>query len=219
MILVGLRAGFNRADDRGLERRIAFLEVHRDLRIADVLAHRPHEGPADKAGEDGDRKYAEGDNRAAREAEGLEPAGGEQQREQRARDHDHGAARREFQAPAIAHSSNDVDELQALIHAFLRKGQSNREKGVGSLFPGPLREKDSRPLFPKTGHKNFSLRERWFAIIVSAASSASPASSRYHHRLWRRSDSSRVISCGASGACACACVARPLTLAISSLGS
>ena len=33
-------------------------------------------------------------------------------------------------------------------------------------------------------------------MTVSAASSSRPASSRYHHRLWRRSDSSRVISCG-----------------------
>ena len=118
---------FDRADNRRFKARVAFFQIHRDLRVADLLANRTHERPTHEPEENGNREDAEGDDGAGREPERFEPARGEQQREQRAGDHDDGAARREFQAPAIPHAANDVNELQALVHAFLRNGQSSRD--------------------------------------------------------------------------------------------
>ena len=39
----GVRRRFDGADQRGFERRIAFLEIHRHLRVGDAAAERPHE--------------------------------------------------------------------------------------------------------------------------------------------------------------------------------
>ena len=42
----GVRRRFDRADQRGFERRIAFLEIHRHLRVGDAAAERPDQAVA-----------------------------------------------------------------------------------------------------------------------------------------------------------------------------
>ena len=120
------RAGFDRADNRGFERRESrSSECIATCVSADLLANRAHERPTHEAEEDGNRENAEGDDSAGREAEAIRgPPAEEQQREQRAGDHDDWRrAPRVLSAPAIPYAANDVNELQALVHAFLRKGQ------------------------------------------------------------------------------------------------
>ena len=53
---------FDRAQDGGLERRVAFLEVQRHLRVGDAAAQRPDEGEVDQAGEDEQGDDAERDD-------------------------------------------------------------------------------------------------------------------------------------------------------------
>ena len=60
------------ADDGGFERRIAFLEVHRHLRVGHAAAERPDESVHEQRDEDGDRDDAKRDNRGRAEAERLE---------------------------------------------------------------------------------------------------------------------------------------------------
>ena len=55
---------------------------------------------------------------ARREAQRLEARRGEHQGQQRAGDHDHRAAQRQFQAPAVPNAANDGDELLTTDHAY-----------------------------------------------------------------------------------------------------
>jgi hypothetical protein len=114
--IVCVGGGFDRADDRGFEGRVAFLEVHRDLRVADAASQGEHERPREEHKEDGERDDPERDDRGRGESERFESGRRREQREQRARyDHD-GAPRREPHAPAIPHAPDDVDELHAMVH-------------------------------------------------------------------------------------------------------
>jgi hypothetical protein len=114
---LGRGGRFHRADDRGLELRIRFLEVHRHLRVGHAPPHRSHERDVEQAGKHEEGDDAEGDDRRDAELERFEPRGKQQQREDRAGDDHHDAAQREPLPPSVAHASNDVDELAASIHA------------------------------------------------------------------------------------------------------
>ena len=97
--------GLDRADDRGLERRIALLEIHRHLRVGHAPPQRPHQAVEEQADEHGDHDDAERDDRWRAEAEatrGPRPRGAAPACVP-AND-DHGAPQGEPQAPAIAHS-------------------------------------------------------------------------------------------------------------------
>ena len=48
---VGEAAGLDRADDLGLQRRLVLLEIERDLFVGHAPEQRPHDEPADQAGE------------------------------------------------------------------------------------------------------------------------------------------------------------------------
>jgi hypothetical protein len=104
------------ADEGRFERGIALLEIHRHLCIAHAAAQRPDQAVAQQADEHRDGDDAEGDDRSGAEPEGLEPGGGEQQRQHRAGDDDHGAAQRELHAPPVPDASDDVDELEVMVH-------------------------------------------------------------------------------------------------------
>src|SRR2546426_7724174 len=60
-----------------------------------------------------------------------------------------------------------------------RLGFSCPRLGVAA---GALSESNTRHP-KKVAYKNFSFRDRRFAMVVSMASSPTPVSSRYHHRL------------------------------------
>ena len=57
---------------RRLERRVAFLEIERDLRVGDAAAQRPDQADAQQPGEDGERDDAERDDGGGAEAQRLE---------------------------------------------------------------------------------------------------------------------------------------------------
>ena len=108
--------GLDGADEGGFERRIALLEIHGHLRVGDVAPQRPHEAVEQQRDEHRHRQDAEGDDRGGAEAERLEARGREQQREHGAGQDDDCAPQGEPEAPAIAHPTDDVDELRAMVH-------------------------------------------------------------------------------------------------------
>src|SRR3954462_4095613 len=67
-----IRGRFDGADDGGFEAWIAFLEVHRDLRVGDAAPQRPHEPVEQQADEYGDGDDPERDDRRRAEPERLE---------------------------------------------------------------------------------------------------------------------------------------------------
>ena len=107
---------FDRADDRRFERRVAFLEIHRDLRVGDPAAQRPDEAIEEQRDEYRDDDDAEGDDCRGAEAERLEPGRRQQERQHGAGHHDDRAPQGEPEAPAVSHLTNDVDQLRAWIH-------------------------------------------------------------------------------------------------------
>ena len=104
------------AQNRGFELRIVFLEVHRDLRIADLPAQRTHEEQPHERGEHGDGDDAERDDRAGRETQRFEARGGQEQRQQRADHDEHDAANGQLLPPAIADGADDFEEFSSAIH-------------------------------------------------------------------------------------------------------
>jgi hypothetical protein len=84
-------------------------EVERDLLVARAAHQRPHEQVADQPGEPDPQDDAERDDRAGREAPGLETQRREHQQEQTDSDDPQGAAKGELHAPAPAHLADDLD--------------------------------------------------------------------------------------------------------------
>ena len=58
---------------------------------------------------------------AKTEAQRLQARGGEEEREQRARDHHHRAAHGEALAPAVSHRPNDLEQFAATVHGGLQE--------------------------------------------------------------------------------------------------
>jgi hypothetical protein len=86
---------FDGADDLRFERRIAFLQVHRHLRVADAAAERPDKPVQQQADKNGDGYDAERNDGRGAEAERFEAGRREQQRHDRAGDDDEYAAKGE----------------------------------------------------------------------------------------------------------------------------
>ncbi len=109
------RRALDRAQDGGLQRGIAFLEVQGDLGISDAPAHGLDQTDIDQPAEDEESEHAKRDDGGGGELEHFEAGGRRHEREQRPGDDDDGAAERQLQAPAVANPVNDLDELTATV--------------------------------------------------------------------------------------------------------
>ena len=102
---------FDGAQNLRLERPIVLFEVERDLRIADAAHQRRDDPPREQRDDDERDRDAETDDGRRAESERFEAGGRDEQREQRAGEHDRRAAQRQFQAPAPADLLDEGDEL------------------------------------------------------------------------------------------------------------
>ena len=107
--------GLDRAQDGGLQRRVALLEIQRDLRVGDASEQRPDEPEPHQAGEDDEGRDAERDDGGRAEPERFETRRRQQQRQQRAGHDDDRSAQRQPHPPAVADTTDDVDELETTV--------------------------------------------------------------------------------------------------------
>ena len=111
------RDRFDGAQNRGLEGRVFFFEVKGDLSVRDAPTQRLHEADDDERGKYQERDQAERDDCGWRKTKRFEARRRQEQREQRARDHDDRSSERELQPPAVSDAMNDSDELLTTIGA------------------------------------------------------------------------------------------------------
>jgi len=115
---LGTRGRLDRAQDRRFEGRIVLLEIHRDLRVADLPSNRPDEECPDQSGEPERGDQAEGDDRADAEPQRLEARCRQEQRQERPGDDQHDAAHGQPLPPAVPHRADDFEEFGATIHGL-----------------------------------------------------------------------------------------------------
>ncbi len=96
----GKPARLERADDLGLQRRLVFLEVQRHLFVGDVPEKRPHQEPADEAGERKGHQNPERDDRARTEPPGLQAPGRQHEGRGAKTEHADGTPEHQLVAPA-----------------------------------------------------------------------------------------------------------------------
>jgi hypothetical protein len=112
----------DRADDRRFERRLVFLEVHRDLLVGHAPQERTHEQQVREQREGEADHDARGDNRLRGEAHPLESPRGQHEGRAAARRCQRRAADEKLSTPPPANIVNDGDKL--LVHMSLTISQS-----------------------------------------------------------------------------------------------
>ena len=130
--------GFHGADDRGLQRRLVFLEVERDLLVAGAAHQRTHQQVADQPGQREADDDPEGDDGPSGEAPRLQAVGREQQHEHAQANDAECASQRQLHPPAAPHLVDDVHELGIGIRAPIFVGHGRTSPDI-SLAPALTR--------------------------------------------------------------------------------